>query len=149
MADSISDAQVFDAFPGVLIDYDNIEHYRGLLSRRLLINRCQDCGYWIYPHYPMCSRCWSTDVVPTDVSGKAIVHFYTLLHQPTLGGVPGIDYAEPYPDVAYELPEREGLRYSARLVNCATRDLHVGMPVELTWIEVDGVPAPAFQPVQR
>jgi hypothetical protein len=45
----VTDDEVFERFPDVLITHDNIEHYRGLLQRRLLINRCDDCGYWIYP----------------------------------------------------------------------------------------------------
>jgi uncharacterized OB-fold protein len=142
----VSNETVFEKFRGVLIDYDNIEHYRGLLQSRLLINRCQDCGYWIYPHYPMCSQCWSVNVEPTEVSGRATVHFWSLLHQPTLQSPEGVSYEKPYPDVGFELAEREDLRYSARLVNCENEDLYIGMPVELTWIEVDGVPAPAFEP---
>jgi uncharacterized OB-fold protein len=142
----ISDEEVLQRFPGVLVDYDNAAHFRGILERRLLINRCQDCGHWIYPHYPMCSVCWSTNVVPTEVSGKATVRFFTLLHQPAFRAIEGIDYSEAHPDVAFELVEQERLCYSARLVNCRNEDLYIGMPVELTWSEADGVPAPAFQP---
>src|SRR5262245_53187761 len=142
----ISDETVFEKFRGILIDYDNLAHYRGLLQKKLLINRCQEDGYWVYPHYPMCPQCWSTNVKPTEISGKAKVHFWTLLHQPSLQSPSGVTYEKPYADVAFELAEREGLRYSARLVNCESEDLYIGMPVELTWIEVNGIPAPAFQP---
>jgi uncharacterized OB-fold protein len=142
----IPDQTVMDSFAGVLIDYDNIEHYRGLLRRQLLLNRCQSCGYWIYPHYPMCPECWSTDVTPTQVSGAATVHFYTFLYQRSLGSELGLDYSTPIPDVAFELAERRGLRYAARLTNCDNEALHVGMPVRLVWIDVDGIPAPAFEP---
>jgi uncharacterized protein len=142
----ISNEEVLQRFSGVLIDYDTVDHFRGLLERKLLINRCRDCGHWIYPHYPMCSQCWSTNVVATPVGGKARVHMFTFLHQPAFSGIPGVDYSEPYPDVAFELDEQVGLRYSARIVNCRSEDLYVGMPVELTWIDDAGVPAPAFQP---
>jgi len=139
---AMTDQEVLAKFPDVLIDQDNIEHYRGLLQRKLLINRCQECGYWVYPHRPMCSRCWSERVAPTEPSGKGTVYMYTILYQ----GPPGVDYPQLVP--AVELREHKGLRYLAPLVNCRHEDAYIGMPVELTWIERKGVPAPAWQPAQ-
>ena len=44
-----ADAEVFAAFPGVLIDHDNIAHYRGLLRGRLLINQCARVAFGSIP----------------------------------------------------------------------------------------------------
>src|SRR6202035_1183500 len=71
--EELSDEEVFAAFPAVLIDRDNIAHYRGLLRGKLLINQCAACGYWIYPHRSLCPRCLSWDVKPTEVSGEGKV----------------------------------------------------------------------------
>jgi uncharacterized OB-fold protein len=140
---AVSDEQVWEAFAGAMIDRDNFEHHRGLLERRLLINRCQACGYWIYPHRPLCPSCWSWDVVPTEVSGEGTVYMFTLLH---LDRGPAAVLETPTPLAAVELAEQAGLRYLATVVNCAGGDIKHDMAVRLVWIDRDGVPAPAFEP---
>jgi uncharacterized OB-fold protein len=143
---TVSDDDVFAAYPDVPIDVDNLEHYRGLLSRRLLVNRCAACGAWIYPHRPMCPRCWSWDVAPTPVSGDGSVFMFTVIQQER---DPRAQHGEPTVVAAIELAEQAGLRYLSRIVNCPLDALELDMPVRLVWIEDNGRPAPAFEPVAR
>lgn len=142
----ISDEEVLAAFPAVLIDYDNVEHYRGLLQQKLLINHCQGCGYWVYPHRPLCPECWSDDVRPTEVSGCGTVYMYALLHQGA--AIAGHDYADgPFPVVVVELEERKGLRYTSTVVGCRNDEIKIGMPVRLKWLERAGRTVPVFERV--
>jgi uncharacterized OB-fold protein len=141
----VADHMVFSAFPGVLINRDNIAHYRGLLAGKLLVNRCSNCGYWIYPHRPLCPECLSWDVIPTEVCGDGTVFMFTLIHQERdpLGNLPG-----PMPLAAVELAEQPGLRYLATIVNCATDELRIDLAVRLIWVERDGLAWPAFEPTR-
>ena len=143
---ALSDAAVFAAFPGVLVDRDSIAHYRGLLAGKLLINRCSACGYWIYPHRPLCPQCLSWDVIPTEVSGDGKIFMFTLIHQERdrSGRL-----QEPITAAAVELAEQSGLRYLARIVNCPVRQVMLDMPVHLTWLEDKECKLPAFEPVRR
>jgi uncharacterized OB-fold protein len=141
----ISDDDVFTAFPGVLVDRDNIGHYRGILGGKLLINRCAACGRWIYPHRPLCPQCLSWDVHPAEVSGHGKVFLFTLIHQLR---EPGGRLREPLVAAAVELAEQSGLRYLARIVNCPGERIIPDMAVRLTWIEGENsVRMPAFEPV--
>jgi uncharacterized OB-fold protein len=140
-----SDEEVFAAFPAVLIDRDNIEHYRGLLDGRLLINRCQACGYWVYPHRPLCPQCLSWEVKPTEVSGEGRVFMFTLVLQER---DPGNRQNEPTCAAAIELAEQPGLRYLAPVVNCDLDKIALDMPVRLTWVEKAGRKEPAFEPAR-
>lgn len=139
----LSDREVFELFPQVMISRDNIEHYRAMAERRLLINRCDDCGHWIYPHRPLCPECFSWRVTPTQVSGQGRVFTFTLLQQLR---DPDSFLAEPVVAAAVELVEQAGLRYLARIVNCPRDRIALDMPVSLTWLDEDGRPAPAFEP---
>lgn len=47
-----------------------------------------------------------------------------------------------------QLAEQDGLRFTGTIVGCAPRDVRIGMPVELTWIERGGSPYPAFRPAR-
>lgn len=139
-----SDDAVFAHFHDVHLDRDNLEHYRALMSGRLVINRCDDCGRWIYPHRPLCPKCLSWAVTPTEIAGRGSVYMYTLLHQLR---DPNRPLAEPMGLAAIELAEQPGLRYLSRVVNCPGQVLEHGLPVTLTWIEEeDGRRWPAFEP---
>ena len=144
----LSDAELVERFGAVQVDRDNQDFYRGWLDHELRITRCADCGRWQHPPRPMCPACWSWNMVSTPVSGRGRVHLLIRLHQgPPLAGV---DYAvTPHPVVVVELEEQAGLRITSTVVNCAPGDVAIGMPVEVAWIDRDGVPFPAFQPAQQ
>lgn len=141
---AISDEDVLTRFPRENIDHDNKHYYKGLLERRLLINRCRQCATWRQPPRPICPACWSTDIEPVEVSGKGVIHLLIFLHQGP--PAPGVDYATPHPVAVIELAEQEGLRFTTTVVNADIGDLHIGMPVTLTWIDRGGSPFPAFEP---
>jgi uncharacterized protein len=140
----IDDYTVFELYPEIQITHDNIEHYRALAERRLVINRCGDCGYWIYPHRPMCPECWSWNVKAEEVSGQGTVFMFTLLYQLR---DPRSMIHEPVNVAAVELSEQKGLRYLARIVNCAPEDIAHDMPVRLVWLEDGNLEWPAFEPM--
>jgi uncharacterized protein len=139
-----SDQQVLEAFPDLPLDHDDKDHYRGRLQRRLLVNRCADCGRWSQPPRGICPACWSDNVVATDVSGQGTVHLTMQLHQ----GPParGVDYSTPYPVVVVELEEQPGLRFTATITDCEPLDIQIGTAVRLKWFDRAGVPTPAFTP---
>jgi uncharacterized OB-fold protein len=141
-----SDEEVFAHFHDVKIDHDNIAHYRGLMAKKLLINRCDDCGTWIYPHRPMCPKCLSWNVMPTPVSGTGRLYMYTFLMQ---SRDPDKPLLEPMQVAAIELAEQPGLRYLSRVVNCPADELTHDMPVKLIWIEEQGRAWPAFEPSEK
>jgi uncharacterized OB-fold protein len=138
------DAEVLERFPGVRLDHLNKQYYRGLLRRELLAGRCRACGRWHTPLRPICPSCWSPEVSPAPVSGRGTVHLLTFLHQgPT---APGVDYTGGFPLAAIELAEQPGLRVQATVIDCPRDQLRVGLEVELTWVDRDGAPWPAFRP---
>lgn len=141
----LDDIEVFELYPDVQLTRENIEHYRALAQGRLVINRCRDCHYWIYPHRPICPECLSWSVSPQEICGEGRVFMFTLLHQ--LRDPKSMIY-EPVPVAAVELVEQKGLRYLSRIVNCAPDDIVHDMPVRLTWFHEDDLPWPAFQPVR-
>lgn len=144
----ISEEQVLESFPDALVNSANIDYFRGLLERKLLIKRCDKCGYWVYPaHRTNCASCWSEELTLTEVAGKGTVFLYSLLHQGP--PIPGVDYSKPHPVVAIELEEQPGLRYLGTMVGCEPEDIQLDMPVELVWTERGGVPCAAFTPAGK
>lgn len=142
---TLSDAELLERLGHLPVERDTAEHYRAYLRRELVVHRCADCGRWHHPMRPICPSCWSSNVLPTPVSGRGRVHLAIVLHQ----GPPadGVDYARaPHSVVTVELEEQAGLRFTGTMTDCALDDVRIGMSVELTWIERNGSPYPAFRP---
>ncbi len=139
----ITDEEVLARYPDLAIDHLNKNFWKGCLQKKLVINRCQDCGNYIHLPRPMCPVCWSEKVVPTEVSGEGTLFLFALLHQEG-----SVTPDNPYPVIVVELAEQVRLRMTSTLVNCARKDIRIGTPLELTWTERGGAPYPAFQPVR-
>jgi uncharacterized OB-fold protein len=140
---TVDDETLVARFKGWGLDHDNRDHFRGRLDHQLLLNRCGDCGTWHHPPRPICPSCWSSEVVPTAVSGRGTVFLAIFLHQ----GPPadGVDYGTPYPVVTVELVEQAGLRFTGTVVGAANDEIRIGCAVALDWIDRGGVPVPAFR----
>jgi uncharacterized OB-fold protein len=143
LSDTISDAELVQLFAGQPLSLDNAAHYRGRLDRKLLINRCAECGTWQQPPYPICPACWSTNVVATEVAGTGTIHLLVLLYQGP--PAPGVDYTTPYPVVSVELDEQPGLRFTSTIVGASNEEIAIGKRVALEWIDRAGVPFPVFR----
>ncbi|MCU1450810.1 MAG: DNA-binding protein [Acidimicrobiales bacterium] len=108
---------------------------------RLRFLRCQTCGYYIHPPSPICPIDLSRDLAPEAVSGRGTVHTFTINQQPWIPG-----YDPPYAIAIVELEEQEGLRLMTNIVGCGPDDVHVGMPVEVTFEHNNDVWLPLFRP---
>lgn len=139
----MGDGELVELFSGYGVNRDSAAHFRGRLERRLLLQRCDGCGAWHHPPRPICPRCWSTDVIPTAVAGRGMIHLATFLHQ----GPPadGVDYSTPYPIVTVQLDEQEGLRFTSAVVGATNDEIRIGAQAELDWIQRGAVPVPVFR----
>ncbi|MDH4365021.1 MAG: zinc ribbon domain-containing protein [Acidimicrobiia bacterium] len=133
----MTDEELLDAFPGVRIDADNAAWHRGLLERRLLVNRCDDCGRWHHPPRPLCPACWGRSITHTEVAGDGFVVLVTALRQGP--PQPGVDYGDGgHALVAVELDEQPGLRLAGTVVGTPTAEIRVGDRVRALWRDIPG-----------
>ena len=139
--------RVLDAFPDVLIDHDNKYFYEGLLNRRLILNRCNDCGTWHgEPLRAICNACLSWNITPEEVSGQGTVYMMTLLHQGP--AVDGVSYDPPLPLAVIEFDMQKGLRVSGKLVGPGADFSAIGKRVRLVWPTGQVAPRLAFEIVE-
>ena len=77
------------------------------------------------------------------VSGRGTVFTFTVNHHPFNPSVP-----VPYVIAIVELEEQPGLRFTTDLVDCDIDQVHIGMPVEVTFEQAGEAWVPLFRPVQ-
>jgi uncharacterized OB-fold protein len=118
--------------------------WEGAAEHRLMIARCQRCGYYLHPPRPMCRRCQSEEVAPEQVSGNGILYTYTVT--PTAFHPYWADKV-PYVVAVVQLNEQPGLRLMTNIVDCPEESLRVGLPVEVAFKEAaPGLTLPVFRP---
>jgi len=137
------DAAAFRILPAV--DPDNEHFWRGGRDGELRFLRCGDCGYFIHPPAPICPECLSRSVAPEAVSGRGVVHTFTVNHQLW---IPTFD--PPYVVAIVALEEQDGLRLTTNIVGCAPDDVFIGLPVRVRFEHRDDngyeVWLPLFEP---
>lgn len=121
-------------------DGDSAFFWHSGADGRLRFLRCRQCGYFVHPPGPRCPECLSAELAPAAVSGRATVHSFTVNHQQWIPG------SSPYVVALVEMEEQAGLRLTTNLVGVAEDDLRIGMPVEVTFEEVEDVFLPLFRP---
>jgi uncharacterized protein len=126
--------------PRPALTHDNAFWFEGAREHKLLIQRCASCGKLRHPPRPMCGECRSLEWDTVEASGRGTVYSYVVNHHPQ---VPAFDYP-----LAVGLVElEEGTRLVANVVGVEPADVHVGMPVEVEFVDHDPeLTLPAFHP---
>jgi len=110
---------------------------------QLMLQRCDRCGeHQFYPR-GICANCWSKDIKWVKARGKGTVWTFTVTYQ---NRTPG--FAEECPYVLALVELEEGVRMFTNIIECNPRDVKIGMPVEVTFVQAnDRISVPYFKPV--
>ena len=104
--------------------------WEGVKNQQLLLQKCKGCGKILFPPRPMCPACLSTEEEWTPASGKGKIYSHV-----TYRKSPHRAFKAPYAVVLVEL--EEGPRLISNTVDIEPEDIEIGMPVEVTFEEID------------
>lgn len=109
----------------------------------LTLQRCRHCRLFIHFPEDECPGCGRDDLAWERVSGRGAVHAFTVIHRTF---VPGFEERTPYVVAWIELEEQAGLRVLGNVLGVDPAGVHVGLPVEVIFEELDGFgPIPNFR----
>ncbi len=118
--------------------------WEGAAAHRLMILACLDCASFLHPPRPVCPFCGSTAQEPKEVSGQASLYTWTVVER---AFHPFFADKVPYVYATVELAEQPGLRMITNVVDCPPEDLHISMPLTVTFREVaPELTLPLFRP---
>jgi uncharacterized OB-fold protein len=102
--------------PKPVADRDTQAFWGAVAEHRLAVQKCSQCGRWIWQPRPLCPTCHAPDPVWTDVSGDARVVSWTVLRPPVLTVWQD---KLPFVILLVELAAAPGVRMIGQLVNDA------------------------------
>jgi uncharacterized OB-fold protein len=94
-------------------------------SRELRLQRCRDCGSYVWPISILCQSCWSRALGWERVSGRGRLSSWIVYHRPFH---PAFTDDVPYNVVEVEL--EEGPRLQSSIVGLDVADFREHLPVE-------------------
>ena len=119
-------------------------YWESLQAHAMRVQRCGGCGRFVFYPRAVCPGCLSDDLVWTRVSGRGVVHAFTIPHRHPN---PAFGAALPYVVILVEL--EEGVRLLSNLVGVdpTPEAVRIGMPVEIVYDDVTPeVTLPKFRP---
>lgn len=115
-------------------------HWEGCQEGELRVQRCAQCGHFVFIPHPSCTRCHTEALEWVVSSGRGTVYSYTVVHR-----APRPAFAVPYVVAIVELSE--GWHMLTNLIEIAPEDVTVGMPVEVSFREQnEDITLPFFRP---
>jgi uncharacterized OB-fold protein len=114
------------------IDEATRAFWHGLAEGRLLGSRCCSCHKVASHHRGFCPACWSADVEDVELSGRATLYTYSIVH---VNPMPPFSALVPYITAIVELDE--GPRLATRLVDVEREQITIGMPLSARFERVD------------
>ena len=95
---------------------------------RLIVQRCADCGAYVFIPQPCCGSCMSANLEWVESSGRGTLYSHTTVHRPQQPS-----FEVPYTVVVVEL--EEGWFMLSNLVGVEPDEIRVGLPLEVCFEE--------------
>jgi len=122
---------------------DTAFFWQGTARHELRIQRCGGCGALRHPPGPMCPACGATRPEYDIAVGTGEVYSYVVHHHPP---VPG----RQLPIVIALVELTEGIRMVGELLGVSPERVRIGLPVRVSFVEVDGeLTLPAWREDRR
>ncbi len=125
-----------------ILSHDNRTFWTGGEQGALMIHHCDECGRYTHPPMPACEACSSRSVAARQVSGRGVLHSFTINYQPWFP-----ENEVPFAFGVVELEEQTRLFVFTNIVGIDCSDIEIGLPVEVCFERCEDVWLPLFKPV--
>jgi uncharacterized protein len=114
-----------------------------LKAHAIKLQHCDACNKFVYYPRALCPTCLSNELVWTDVSGRGVIHAFTIPHRH-----PNPAFAERAPYVVVLIELDEGVQILSNLVGVepVPEAVPIGAPVEIVYEDVNAsITLPRFK----
>jgi len=114
--------------------------WEGCRRGELLVQRCRDCGRYVFFPQAACTNCFSENLEWVRGSGRGTVYTFAVMYR---AQTPAFEI--PYVVAVVEL--EEGYYMSTNIIGCDPEAVAIGMPVEVAFERAsEEITLPKFRP---
>lgn len=111
-------------------------------EERLVIQRCGDCDEHVFPPRVVCPYCLSKELTWVETAGTGEIYAHSTVYHP-----PTDHWTDAVPFTLAIIHLDEDVYLFSSIENCAPEEIHICMPVKVTFDHVtDEVTLPKFEP---
>jgi uncharacterized OB-fold protein len=115
-------------------------YWEGCKQGVLRVQRCRDCGTFVFIPQPLCTSCMSEGLEWVESTGRGTLYSHSTVHRPQQPV-----FEVPYTIGIVEL--EEGYYMLTNLIDVEPEQVEVGMPVEVAFERMsDEITLPFFRP---
>jgi uncharacterized OB-fold protein len=124
----------------------NQPFWDGAKSGKLMMQKCRDCGSWIFCPRPICVECNSDKLEWVQVSGRGKVFSFTVIREVVGNALRGFGPEIPYVTAWIDLDD--GPRFCSNIIGCPINNVKIGMEVQVVFEDTgEGIVLPKFGPL--
>jgi uncharacterized OB-fold protein len=121
---------------------DTQPYWDAAKEKRLILQRCLDCGKPQFYPRGVCSHCLGSQLEWIDSSGRGKVHTFTVSYR-----APHPGFADDLPFVIAIIELEEGVRMMSNIVGCDPKTVRIDMPVKVVFEQLTpDIVLPKFAP---
>jgi uncharacterized protein len=105
-------------------------YWEGLRQSKLMVQKCQGCGTYVWGPEWMCHQCRSFDLAWEEVAGKGRIYSWERVWHPVH---PALKDHGPYIVVLVELPDAQNIRMIGNLLGDPEQHIPIGAAVEVAF----------------
>lgn len=121
---------------------DTQAYWDAAKEKRLILQRCTDCGKPQFYPRGVCSHCLGSKLEWFDSSGRGKVHTFTVSYR-----APHPGFADDLPFVLAIIELEDGVRMMSNIVGCDPNSVRIDMPVKVVFEAVTPeITLPKFTP---
>jgi hypothetical protein len=129
---------------------ENQPYWDGAKEGKLVIQRCQSCGFYNHPPVVVCNSCCDRDAEQKweQVSGRGTLYTHYICYDTSIAG---FEEKVPYAVILVELEEQSDLLLMGNILNleydAVGTELPMGLPLEVIFDKAsDEINIPQWQP---
>ncbi len=116
--------------------------WKAAREEKLIIQKCDDCGYNIFYPRLICPSCFSRNIDWIETSGRGTVYAFTVVEN----NAPSA-FLEDMPFVVAIIRLDEGVQMLSNIVDCDPEEVFCEMPVKVTFKKLnEEFTLPVFKP---
>jgi uncharacterized protein len=109
----------------------NQPFWDGAKAGKLMMQKCRDCGSWVFCPRPFCVECNSDKLEWVQLSGRGRVFSFTVIREVVGRALRG--FAPDIPYVTAWIDLDEGPRFCSNIIECPIDKVKIDMPVQVVF----------------